>query len=566
MKLLSLLFFWIGLFLFQPLASQPEIDFSKESVANRIRADVYALASEEMEGREAGTPGEVLAASYIEQRMKEIGLLPLFDGSYFQEFPIPGSWTWGSENALSHRGVDYEHGEDFFAIPGSFNGHFRAEIMDLGFGLCGSEMQDLPLSYCDYDGKTGLEGKFFLMEYYLPDSLEAALDVPMFQTLQMRVTTAVEKGASGVVFTNTCDTRSDPPIDMRVFRSGIDIPVIFARGTVFDVSTIEASGLLELTVDVYRPDLFSMNVAGYIDNDAPHTVVIGGHYDHVGYGAQGSRSPGSNAIHYGADDNASGTAGILEAARYISQSSLSDYNYLFIAFGAEEKGLLGSRFFAESGVYDMDRVNYMFNLDMIGRMESSVLTLIGTGSSPSWDRLIDQHAPDHMQIRKNPSGRGGSDHTSFYVKDIPVLFFFTGIHEDYHTPADTPDRVNYEGAAEVLAFALDMITHLDERDMLAFSSAAAPTAPARSRAGSVGLGLMPDHGYDGEGLRVMSVLDDRPAKKAGMENGDVIRRINNVEILHIDAYMEALSQLREGSTATVVVERDGEMVSLSVDL
>ncbi len=551
----------------QNLAAQVEFDFTEEAVISRLKEDVYTLASEEMEGREAGTEGERKAAAYIKERMQEIGLEPLFGDTYYQHFTFPGEWIWGDDNYFTYLDHTFVHGDDYYAFPGAESGKMSGSFVHVGYGLTGLEDVAGYETYCDYALHGDIEGKVFVMEVFVPEALDSLLDVASFQVLQQKVSVAEERGAAGVIFVNTKSSRSDPPLNLRVPANMFDLPLVFAEDHVLHALMSDQTGRIELETDVYREEPASMNVAGYIDNGAPHTVVVGGHFDHVGWGGRGSRSPGVHAIHYGADDNASGTAGVLEAARYLAGSELTSHNYLFIAFGAEEKGLIGSRYFTESDAYDIERINYMFNLDMIGRMEDETLTLIGTGSSPSWDELIDRHTPEGMTIRKNPGGRGGSDHTSFYVKDIPVLFFFTGIHDDYHRPEDTADKVNYEGAAQIVSLAIDMMEDLDHRnDRLAFTSTTSTTDDAPARMEGVTLGVMPDHGYEGEGMRILSVSDNRPARQAGMESGDVIVKINDMEILEIQTYMEALGTLREGDTATVVVLRGDEEHSMEVEL
>jgi len=553
-------------FLFQTLSGQETFDFSDNAVIQRIKDDIHILASEELEGREAGTEGEQKAADYIKNRMLDIGLQPLFSGSFFQEFPFPGEWVWGEDNSLTYNEQTFTDNIDFFVLPGSASGSWTKPLANVGFGITGMDNYEGFEGYCDFSLHEDLEDRIFIMEYYLPEALDTVINQRPIQLLFQKIRNAEENGAAGIIFINTQTEKNDPPIDLRFARRVFEMPILFAGQKVADHLLADVSGLIDVQTDIYRTENTAINVAGYLDNDAEHTVIIGAHYDHLGYGGRGSRSPETVAIHYGADDNASGTAAVLEAARYISSStSPSNYNYLFIAFSAEEKGLIGSRYFTESEAYDLEKVNYMFNFDMIGRMQDETLTLIGTGSSPAWDDLIDENAPSHFTINKNPGGRGGSDHTSFYVNDIPVIFFFTGIHDDYHTPRDTPDKINYQAAHEIIAFGMDLVMELDGMERLEFSSAPAP-ATTRRRSDSVTLGLMPDHGFGGEGLRVLSVTDDRPAKKAGIENGDIIIKINDIKVLEIHSYMEALGGLNPGDTATVTVQRGEEHVEFEVEL
>ncbi len=552
-----------ALFLQPGLVGQVAWDFSDEDVISRLKQDVYTLAGEEMEGREAGTEGERKAAAYIRERMQEVGLEPAFEGSFYQEFPFPGDWVWGADNLFTYGENSFEHGVDYHVLPGSAATTLTSAFVHVGYGLSAFDDLENYEDHCDYALHSDVDGLFYVMEYHLPEALDGVGDRRAFQLLFRRINTAVEKGAAGIVFVNTRDDRDDPPIDLRMGRGGFEIPILFAGQEVLHLMMSDQDHELYIVSDIDRLELTGINVAGYIDHGAETTVVIGAHYDHIGFGGRGSRSPGIHAIHPGADDNASGTAGMLEAARYIYTSTLTGHNYLFMAFSAEEKGLIGSRYFTDSDAYDMEKIQYMFNLDMIGRMEDNSLALIGTGTSPRWDELIDEHAPGHFDISRRPGGRGGSDHTAFYLKEIPVLFFFTGVHDDYHRPEDTADKVNYQGAMEITRFALDMVRTLDGVESLPFSQSSS-SQEERPRTRTVAFGLMPDHAFEGQGLRVLSVSDDQPAQRAGMQNGDVIIQINDMEISEIYTYMEALGNLSSGQSARVLVIRDGEEHSLEL--
>lgn len=547
------------LFAGQTMVAQQKVDFSESAVIERLKKDLEYLASDELEGREAGTEGELKAAHYIKKRMQELGLQPVFGSSYFQEFVFAGSWEWDDDNSITIAGNSYEHGEYFFTLPGSANASVSASVVDVGFGLAGVAGFD------DYAGIANTEGKILLMEYYLSPDMEIQTGLTFREQVEIKLAIAGEKGAVAVLFKNSQSRFNDPRVNLRVGSEDLDIPVMFVKGEVLAAIEAHAEKGIALTSSITRPELTSLNVAGYIDNQAATTVVVGGHYDHLGYGGRGSRNPSERAIHYGADDNASGTAGVLEAALYFSNSNLTSNNYLFIAFGAEEKGLVGSRHFTTSNDYDMDRVNYMFNLDMIGRLTDNRLTLIGTGSSPTWDGLIDSKAPEYLQVRKSPGGLGGSDHAPFYMRNIPVIFFFTGTHEDYHMPSDTPDKINYEGSYQILSLMFSMAEELNGMDRLTFSKAPVADNQQRRMEGPT-FGLMPDHTFDGEGLRVEAVIENRPAQQAGMKNGDVIIRINDTEIREIQTYMDALGTLQRGNSANVVVKRGEEEVTLQVQL
>ncbi len=547
------------LFAVQFVFAQQAYDFSPEAVKDRLRQDIEVLASEKFEGRESGTEGERLAAEYLRMHMEEIGLKPVFGDSYFQYFNFSGGWIWGDENALVVDGHSYEHGEHFYTLPGTANATVTAAVFDAGLGLSALNIAE------GSNDNTDATGKIMLVEYFIPRHMDLTVDLSIREVIERKLAYANKAGAAAVLFKNTLGERQDPRMDLRISAEQQQIPIMFVSEDVVSHILNHPTEEITLTTALDRPEVPSMNVAGYIDNNAPTTVVFGGHFDHLGYGGRGSRSPGERVIHYGADDNASGTAGVLEAARYLTNSTLTNNNYLFIAFGAEEKGLVGSRHFTTSGDYPMERINYMFNLDMIGRVTDSKVTLIGTGSSPVWDDMIDRHTPESLVVSKSPGGLGGSDHAPFYMQNIPVIFFFSGIHSDYHMPSDTPDKINYEGAYDVISMMYGMVAELDGIDRLAFTRAP-ETSNRRQRAEGPAFGLMPDHTFEGEGLKIQAVIDNRPAQQAGMKDGDVIVRINNMEIREIQTYMEALGKLERGQSASVVVKRGGEEVTIQVQL
>jgi len=550
--------FVIALALVQFVSAQPPFGFSPREIKERLKEDIVVLSSDEFEGREAGTPGEIKAAEYIKARMEEIRLAPLFNGSYLQEFTFSGQWMIGTDNYLIINKEEFVLNQDYFVLPNSATGKVNARAVYVGFGL----ESDL---HNDYEYLTGLKNRIFFMEYYLPSHMDNGEFRQPLEVLQKKIELAQSKGAKAVVFVNSRSERSDPPTSLNQRLGRENIPIFFAKTDVLEFwQQLDDDKEIMLSADIGREELTAYNVAGYIDNNAEYTVVIGGHFDHLGYGNQGSRSPGVNAIHPGADDNASGTAGVLEAARYLSQSSSTKNNYLFIAFSAEEKGLLGSRHFVESGAYDMSKVNYMLNFDMLGRMESSDFTLIGTGSSPMWDSIIDTYVGP-LNIRKSAGAVGGSDHTNFYQKGVPVLFFFTGLHDDYHRPADTEDKIKYDGMHSILRFAFNMIDGLDTGGKIAFSEAPVTRRTAPRREGPT-LGVMPDHAFDGEGLRIQSVSENNPAQRAGLKGGDVIVRIGEVRVSDIQTYMQALGSIRSDQTVKVHILREGKEMVMDVPL
>ncbi len=298
------------------------------------------------------------------------------------------------------------------------------------------------------------------------------------------------------------------------------------------------------------------NVVAFLDNGAANTVVIGGHYDHLGMGHFGSRHVGEPDIHNGADDNASGIAAMLYIAEALKNSKFKNNNYLFIAFSGEELGLYGSKNYVNRPTLSLEKMNYLINMDMIGRLnEEKVLAVNGTGTSPVWRPLLEKLEVAGIKPKMHDSGIGPSDHTSFYNEGIPVLHFFSGQHTDYHKPEDDSHLVNYQGIYEISEFILAIIENLDAEGKLAFSKTKDESQDRKVASFKVTLGVMPDYVYDGKGMRIDGVLDDRPAQKAKLEKGDIIIKMGDLEVKDIYDYMKGLAQFKKGDTTTVVVKR-----------
>ncbi|HPH99473.1 MAG TPA: M20/M25/M40 family metallo-hydrolase [Chitinophagaceae bacterium] len=310
------------------------------------------------------------------------------------------------------------------------------------------------------------------------------------------------------------------------------------------------------------------NVIAYIDNKAPYTIILGAHFDHLGYGEDHNSMYAGTApmIHNGADDNASGTAALLELARVLKKEKKSPYNYLFIAFSGEELGLFGSKYFVEHPTIDLQKVNYMINMDMVGRLNDSThnLTIGGIGTSPTWSSILSTQNPS-FTIKIDSSGTGPSDHTSFYRKNIPVLFFFTGLHQDYHKPSDDFDKINYNGEAKIITFIQQVIKKSWGRGKLIFTKTK-EQAMDNKHTIRVSLGIMPDYTFSGEGIKADGVSDGKPAQKAGLQAGDVIIKVDEWKVTDMKSYMKILSEekLHKGYTTTVTIKRNNEILTLPI--
>lgn len=304
------------------------------------------------------------------------------------------------------------------------------------------------------------------------------------------------------------------------------------------------------------------NVAGYIDNGSASTVVIGAHYDHLGYGDEGSLHRGERAIHNGADDNASGTAAIIQLATLLKEKS-DNFNYLFLAFSGEENGLWGSNYFSKNATVDLATVNYMINLDMVGRLnDKKTLAIGGVGTSPSFTPGLEAANTDSLKLVTTESGIGPSDHTSFYLQDVPVLHMFTGQHEDYHRPTDDADKINYKGLVKVVRFIERLVDELDGEEKLAFvktkdSSSSSPRF-------KVSLGVVPDYLFDGKGMRIDGVTEGKPAAAAGLEKGDIVVKLGDSTVVDMMSYMKALSIFKSGDQTVVEYKRGEELKAAQV--
>lgn len=304
------------------------------------------------------------------------------------------------------------------------------------------------------------------------------------------------------------------------------------------------------------------NIIAFIDNNKKNTVIIGAHYDHIGYGGQYSLDRGVNEIHNGADDNASGTAMLISLAKQLKNRNDLKNNYLFIAFSAEELGLIGSRYFVNSEIFDSESINFMINLDMVGRLnEERELSIYGVGTSSIFKQVVNS-LNNNFKLKIINDGTGPSDHTSFYNKDIPVLFFNTGSHENYHRPSDDVDLINYEGISEISNYVIDIIDELETYNKLEFKETISnQTTVSRF---NVSLRVMPDYVFEGEGMKADQIIKGGPADEAGLIDGDVIIMVGEYEVKDVYDYMNSLSKIEEGDITKVFVLRGDKKLEFIV--
>ncbi|MBC7867327.1 MAG: M28 family peptidase, partial [Gloeobacteraceae cyanobacterium ES-bin-316] len=289
------------------------------------------------------------------------------------------------------------------------------------------------------------------------------------------------------------------------------------------------------------------------------------HYDHLGYGEDKNSlyTDSIPMVHNGADDNASGTASLIELGKWLKKSKLKKYNYLLVAFSGEELGLFGSKYFAGHLPVAAGSINYMINMDMVGRLNDSTrsITIGGYGTSPTWGKIINIDK-SYFNIKTDSSGSGPSDHTSFYRKDVPVLFFFTGTHSDYHKPGDDKEKINYKGMMQIISYIKNILTLTNEMDKLAFTKTREVSMTRTSF--KVTMGLMLDYTFTGPGIYVEGVSSGRPAEKAGVLKGDIITQLGEYKITDVEAYMQALNKFEKGQPAKITLKRGDKELILPV--
>jgi len=376
------------------------------------------------------------------------------------------------------------------------------------------------------------------------------------------------KGATGLIIYNSSAIKDELKFEPKAKTETAKIPVLYISKEVKEKYLKDETNPVNIKLEVTIGDKKRKghNVIGYIDNGAANTVILGAHYDHLGYGEDHNSLFTGNTpqIHNGADDNASGTAALIELSKLIKKSKLKNNNYLFIAFSGEELGLFGSKYYTEHPTIDLTKANYMINMDMVGRLNDSThgITIGGYGTSPVWGQEL-SNTDKYLKINFDSSGTGPSDHTSFYRKDIPVLFFFTGAHSDYHKPSDDADKINYTGELQVVKYIYSVIDITNSKGKLAFTKTREAQAQGK-RSFNVSLGIMPDYTYSGAGVRADGVSEGKLAQKVGIKAGDVIMQIGDFKITDVQGYMQVLGKFNKGDATKVKVKRGSEEMVFDV--
>jgi aminopeptidase YwaD len=572
-----------------------------EITPEEIKANIYFFASDDLKGRFTGSPEEEKAGEYIQGEFEFYGLKPLFGESWIQEFPFIEKIELTSSNELEFEinGQNEELAlyEDFITAPFSGKTKLSGQVVFAGYGISAPM-----LNYDDYAG-LDVNGKIVLVMRYNPEHDSSRSDFDRYSSFRQKAITAREKGAAGIIFVNGYAPKNDddplmslhydgaaPINDFAVLQVKRNVAEKILRSQSIDFAAIQkqidetkkpASSVLqnvktELETETEAIEKTGHNIGGILEGNDPvlknEYIVIGAHYDHLGIDQlkESSMYKGKEPmIHHGADDNASGSSGLLEVAEKFGEiKSQLKRSIIFLAFSGEELGILGSTYFTNNSPIDLKNVAAMLNMDMIGRLnEEKNLTVIGSGTSSEWHNLLNSKNSYGFKLGFNESGTGGSDHQSFTNKNIPVLFFFTGTHSDYHKPTDTADKINNEGETKVVQYVFDIASSLNLQDKRPnFVKVAEPANQQRMTKSRVTVGTVPEFGYNGKGYKISGVTEGGPAAKAGLKPGDIIIKFGKKAVANIYDFMYVIGEYKAGDKADVVVQRDGNEITLNVEL
>lgn len=570
---------------------------NSEITKEEISKHLHYLASEELEGRGTGTPGIELAAKYIANELNKYGFKPVGDTGYFQYFQVTTGVLLSKENYF--RLIDDKNEKeaevkvDYTPVGFSSNGKIEKEIVFVGFGISTDT-----LNYNDYS-KVDVKDKIVVIMTGNPDGKNGRGKFSEYSSLRYKTSNARSFGAVGIIFVTIPDSSEEDnlvrlnyeqmggqsgcqivsvkyKVINELFKSfGYDLKEIKSKiisdkvPNSFELNKIKAS----ISVNLEPEKKWGINVVGLLEgNDEKlknEYIVIGAHYDHLGISMRNSLSQSQKPeIHYGADDNASGTSSVIELAQKISENKEELKRSVIISFfSGEEMGVLGSTYLVNHPPVPISNIVSMLNMDMIGRLkEDSVLTINGVGSSSDWRMLLTEvNKKYNFKISFVNDASGGSDHATFYGKSIPVLFFFTGIHSDYHKPADKPELINYSGAERVTNFAYDVFNTINLRsEKVVFTKVKEDTNANRRVSLRVTAGVIPNFEEGADGFKISGTTEGGAAQKAGLKANDIIIKIGDKDIKNIYDYMYALQLFKGGDEVEFLVKRGDQTIKFKL--
>jgi hypothetical protein len=518
-------------------------DRSEARLLTNLQNHVYFLADDKLEGRQTGTPGEQLAMQYIADQYKEIGLEPKGTDGFIQPFEI----NEGKHVAAS----------SYFRINGTAL-ELNSEYLPLAFSATTTVKGQQAVSLREMNEPWFVDVKGWLDE----NKTNPHFDIN--EAIIKEAGRAFSKKATALILYNTSKDVDNIQFNKNDKSAAVAIPVLYVTqdGAKKYLKDRSAELDIDISIQMAEKKRTARNVVAYLDNGAANTVILGAHYDHLGFGSDKNALDTAYAIHNGADDNASGTAALIELARLLKSSAPKNNNYLFISFSGEELGLFGSKYWLEHPAVNV-QPNYMINMDMVGRYDTAhKLTIGGYGTSPVWSEILSTANPG-LVIKYDSSGSGPSDHASFYRKDIPVLFFFTGSHSDYHKASDDADKINYEGEKEIVKYIYNVIRLADEKGKLSFLKTKEPDM-GRSKF-TVSLGVIPDYGYTGTGVRIDGVSPGKLAERIGLKAGDILLQLGEYKFVDVMSYMQALGKFKKGDKTTLSIRRGNEEKNFDIE-
>jgi aminopeptidase YwaD len=509
-------------------------DRSDTKMLTNLQAHVAFLADDKLEGRQAGSGGEELAMQYIAAQYKEIGLEPKGTDGYIQQFEINEGKQVETGSYFKINGKPLELNKDYFPLAFSANTDAK--------GTAAISLREANEPWF-VDVKSWIDDNKSNPHFDINDAIVKEAARASSKKATMLILYNSGKDVDNIQFNKNDKTAAAP------------IPVIYVTADGAKKYLSDKSTTLDLDVAVRLSNKTRMakNVVAYLDNGAANTVILGAHYDHLGYGSDRNALDTGHVIHNGADDNASGTAALIELARMLKKHAPKNNNYLFISFSGEELGLFGSKYWLENPTIDI-QPNYMINMDMVGRYDTArKLTVGGYGTSPAWSEVIN-NVNHGLVIKIDSSGSGPSDHASFYRKDMPVLFMFTGSHSDYHKSSDDADKINYEGQRQIVQYVYNIIEATDSKGKLSFLKTREPDMGKSTRF-TVSLGVLPDYGYTGTGVRIDGVSLGKLAEKIGLQAGDILLRLGEYKFVDVMSYMQTLAKFKKGDKTKLTILR-----------
>ena len=543
---------WILVLLLLPVFAEAQSKRKLRIAAEKERAltesnlqkHVQYLADDKLEGRRTGTAGELLAMEYIIGQYKNLGIEPKGSNGFIQEFEINEGLQLDAQNGLKINGQSLVLQEDYF--PLAFSARKSA------------------------NGKPALALSEAGQPWFkdLKELLEENKQNPHFdieEAIKKMTKDAAAKKATAFIIYNSGLQVDNVQFNKNDTTQALPIPVIYVKQAAVKkyFSDPSASLQIELQVSLSSKIRKARNIIAYINNNANNTVVLGAHYDHLGYGEDKNALDAVHEVHNGADDNASGTAALLELARKLKNNSPKSNNYLLMHFSGEELGLMGSKYWLDNPTIQAS-ANYMINMDMVGRYDTArKLTIGGYGTSPVWGNMVPELAKN-LAYKLDSAGTGPSDHASFYRKDIPVLFFFTGSHPDYHKATDDWDKINYKGITEIVQLVYTIVENADGKGKLAFTKTREQQM-GRSTRFTVSLGVIPDYGYTGTGMRIDGASAGKLAEKLGLKAGDVLLQLGDYKFVDVNSYMQSLSKFKKGDKTRLIYKRGTEEISVEVE-